>query len=214
MSKETFTVILGDLIASREAPSREQRADSLRRTVDDIAARYRSEFHAPLTLSRGIDEVSGVLYHPRHSYRICLELNDAIGFSSFRFAVAVGALDVGVESGEAPRMDGPAFHAAADLMEKAKQQGRLYLFDLERCGETTQRLLNEVAHLASLLSADWSDHQREVGNLYRRLGSQKEVARELDVTQQAVSKTLRRMRWHDYMEANDVINQTLTDLPL
>lgn len=204
--------MVADLVASRQSPRREELARTVPEFLEDLAERYKADFYAPLMPSRGIDELSGVLTHPRSSYRICLELNEAVHPASFRFAVATGRLDVGLDTGVATKMDGPAFHTASDLMETAKKKDRAYLFYIESLEKHAERLLNEVAHLASLIPLNWSERDREIGALYRALGTQKEVAARLQTTQQAISKTLKNMRWHEYQEANQAINNTLSEL--
>lgn len=204
-----FTIIVGDLVRSRESSGRQQISRKIRLTIGRVSRDFRDEFYAPLVLTRGIDEVCGVLKRPDMSYRICSLVNQAVSPRVFRFAVVRGALDIAVASKDARTMDGPAFHVAADMIQQAKKRNLFYSFDLASEFADLDPWLSEVANLLQILRSSWSKHQLRVVRLYEQLGSQKAAANKLSITQQAVSDALRQAHWRELKRAEDLICDVL-----
>ncbi len=91
-----FTVIVGDLIGSRDIPDRRRVSRTIRSAIQRLSREFADEFYAPLELVPGMDEISGVLKLPTVAYRACRTLNRNIHPHRFRFAIVGDALDVGV----------------------------------------------------------------------------------------------------------------------
>jgi hypothetical protein len=204
-----LTVIMGDLVDSRRLRHRAQFSRTIQSVIGRFAREFQEEFHAPFVLTRGIDELSGVLKRSRLSYRFCRLINDALEGPLFRFAIVRGVLDVGVASRNPNRMDGPAFHRAADLITIAKQENRYYCFHLGLPGEDFDRWFNELAALVHVVRSGWTTHQRRVVETYERLETQEAVAKKLSITQQAVSDALRQASWKEVARADALINSAL-----
>jgi len=207
MESKVFTVIVGDLLHSRESSGRRQLSHKIRLAIDYLSREFREEFSAPLILTRGIDELSGVLKRANMSYRICTFLNEQVYPHLFRFAVVRGRLDIAINSKDASRIDGPAFHTAADMIQRAKKKNLYYCFNLGFRFAEFDPWLNELANLLHILRSGWSGHQRRVVQLYKKFGSQKSVAKELGITQQAVSDALRQAHWKEVKRAENMIDE-------
>jgi len=206
-----LTVIVGDLVHSRDIPGRQQLSRKIPLLIENVTKKYRKEFYAPLIQVRGIDELSGVLKQSTMSYRICRSLNEAVYPNLFRFAVAQGVLDIAIDSRDVTKMDGPAFHTAADMIKQAKKKNLYYCFDLGHEFTQLNLLLNELPNLVHILRSSWSKHQRRVVQLYQKFGTQKAVAKQLGITQQAVSDALRQAHWKELKQAEDIIDQVLKE---
>ena len=202
-----FTVVVGDVIHSRNISDRKMLSRTIPSVIRRIVDAYQDEFYAPLVLTRGIDEISGVLRNPGGSYKICKCLNEMIYPESVRFAVVAGIIDVMVASKDARKMDGPAFHKAADIIEQARRKNMRYCFGVGPV--ETNSLLNELTNLIEVLRSGWSKHQRSVVQLYEKLGIQQAAAKILGVTQQAISDALKQAHWDEVKRAEDAINRAL-----
>ena len=205
----TFTIIVGDLAGSRKIKDRRQLSRKIRQVIGVVSRRFAGEVYAPLVLTRGIDEISGVLRRPGTSYRICRLVNEALLPHAFRFAVVEGNLDIDVSSRDAGRMDGAAFHSGAGLIRQAKKENLHYIFELGFQHEELNACLNQLTRLAHILRSEWTDHQRRVVQSYERLGNQKAAAKKLGVTQQAVSDALRQAHWRELTQAETVVDTLL-----
>ncbi len=112
-SPPTWFVLVGDMIHSRAIRERHKMAQRVEAQIRLVNRRWRGAWIAPLTTTRGMDEISGVLREARPAFDIVVFLNSALHPARFRSALASGAVDVAPESGDAAAMDGPAFHRAA-----------------------------------------------------------------------------------------------------
>jgi hypothetical protein len=212
MKKESklFTVIVGDLVGSRNILDRRNLAHKIHRIIDHINRNFEGEFYAPFVLTQGIDELSAVLKKSHMSYRICRLLNESLSPHLFRFAVVRGVLDVAVVSKNAGKMDGPAFHVGANLIRQAKKENLYYCFSLKPQCEEINQGLTELAGLAHIISSNWTQHQSQVVQLYKTLRKQKAVAEKLHVTQQAVSDALVQAHWKDLKRVEAFIDLVLS----
>jgi predicted DNA-binding protein YlxM (UPF0122 family) len=207
--EKLFTIIVGDLVSSRSISDRQQLPHKIRLILNSITRKFKKEFHASFVFTRGIDELSAVLKRPHLSYRICRLLNEGIAPHLFRFAVVRGRLDVAITSKDARKIDGPAFHIGAKMIQQAKKEDQIFRFNLGSKCEEINEWLNELANLLQILRSGWTDHQLQVVKLYERLGAQKVVAKELNITQQAVSDALRQAHWKELRRVEGLIERIL-----
>jgi hypothetical protein len=203
------TVILGDLIHSREKTDRAALATHIAQVLTAVDRKFSAEFHAPLILAKGIDEISGVLNSPATCFRICRTVNESMHPHCFRFAVVQEKLDVAVDSRDSRLMDGPAFHMASDLMAQAKKQGSFYSFRLGFLVPELEGLVCGAANLTHVLRQEWTRHQRRVIAAYEQYRKQERVARKLGISQQAVSDALREAKWKSLVQQETLLDAVL-----
>jgi len=206
---ELYTVVVGDLVGSSKLRDRQSLAQKIESVLALLSKQFEHDFIAPLILTRGMDELSGVLLSPKNSYNICTWLNEEIYPLRFRCAVVEGLLDVGVDSGSARKMDGEAFHRASDIMRQLKLTGASYGFHLAPPLDKTGPLVSQLANLCAVIAGDRTPHQNAVARQYRLLNSQRKVAAELGITQQAVSDALRSARWKELHRTEELITDIL-----
>ncbi|MDD5700906.1 MAG: SatD family protein [Dehalococcoidales bacterium] len=213
MNTHVFTVISGDLVRSRDISQRDAFSEKLSETLKDVNREFHDEIFAPLTVTKGIDEISAVLKKPELSYRICRSLNERIHPHSFRFAIVTGTLDVAIEAHDARQMDGKAFHTASGLLLAGKKKDGLYFFKVSGSVTEMDSLLEELALLIHIIRQNWTSRQYRIIQLYSELGNQFEVANRLKITQQAVSDSLKKSHFQDLKRAEESIEAMLkTDL--
>jgi hypothetical protein len=211
---KVFVVLTADLIASRRAPERPALARHLRAALRGLETRFASEWRAPLTLTRGIDELSGVLLRARCAFDIAVALNQAVWPQRFRFVVASGEIDVGGGRRDASAMDGAGFHLAADAMARARAQELPLALALPSAPEPARRMAEGLARLHDAILRGWTASQAEAAAAYRRTGTQSKAARRLGVTQQAVSQALRTARLAELLQAEEALRAWLDSLTL
>lgn len=205
-SSKIFTVIVGDLIRSRAIKNRPIVSRKINSALRKASGAFAGQFTAPLQLTKGIDEFSGVLKNPSESYRICRYLNNEIFPELFRFSIANGVLDIGVTSRDARKMDGTAFHIAAKNLNRIKRLNYIYIFKIRA---EYDPWLNQIANLCSLIESGWSFHQHEVFTLYESFKKQDMVATRLDISQQAVSDALQAANYKAMMASYSLIDSFL-----
>jgi len=205
----TCFVLVGDMIHSRTLRERRKMAQKVEAQIRQINRRWRTAWIAPLTTTRGIDELSGVLREASPAFDIVVFLNAALHPARFRSALASGAVDVAPKSGDAAAMDGPAFHRAADALAQARRRGLPFVAAIEGEPREICGLVEATAKLHDVISSSWTSREAEAVHIYRLVGTQAAVARRLRITQQAVSDALSRARFSDLTVAEDAIRAWL-----
>ncbi|RBI64724.1 hypothetical protein DMJ13_07420 [halophilic archaeon] len=198
-------VLLGDVIGSRDVEERASFRRRLERACERVSRN--DDVLADVEILKGIDELGGVLSSPTSIDEIAFSLADDLRPNRVRLALVRGEVDVGVETRDVAKMDGPAFHRASELLETVERTD--LLFDMETGRQPLDAAVADEINLLLLLRQDWTDGQREIIEAYRRRGTQVEVADELGVSQQSVSKSLRRASWPTIRTVEERLDETL-----
>lgn len=202
-------IVVGDVVGSRNIGDR----DAFGRTLDDALAtvnhQYDDSVRADVVTVKGVDEVAGVLDHPRDVYAIVKTVYDEIHPHQVRFGVAHGGIDVNPDSADVTKMDGPGFHHANELLEWVERRNSLFAFDGRH--PVVDDLVSTTVNLVLTLREDWTDREFEAVRARERAASQQEAADRLDLTQQTVSDRLQRAHWNRVTAAETVVTDVLDD---
>ncbi len=214
MDRRLPTVVVGDLVGSRHVEHRRRASGRITRGLVAISEEIERDhgtaaFAAAPKLTKGIDELSAVLWRPEAAYRLCRRINNEVAPLRFRFAIVRGRVDVGLKSADAARMDGPAFHLAADGIGRARERDDLYVIR-GMIDDRVDELLTVLANTVQAVYERLSDHQRRTVALYEEFGNQRVVARHMRITQQAVSDALRSAQYRRLTAATKVIDRILS----
>ena len=185
-------VVLGDVVGSREIDDRaafRERLTDARRAVTDARG---EDFAAGPSMLKGIDELGAVLTRLDGLYDVVVTMNDWLHPQAIRLAVASGEIEFGPTE-DVARMDGGAVHRATELLESV--EGDDLWFGLDTGTEPLDTAVADEINLLVHLRRSWTDRQRDVVTRYERAGTQRAVAEELGVSQQAVSTVLQGASW-------------------
>jgi hypothetical protein len=201
--------LVADLASSRTQKGRPALAREVA-AATAFAAR-RGPWLAPPVVVKGLDELSAVLKTPDCAFDVATDLNVLLWPRRFRFGFSYGAIDVAADSAKAAAMDGPAFHAAADALERARAHDLPFAVSLPGMSEGEVLLVEAVARLHGAILRERSKGAAATAReLRRREGAtQARVAEALGATQQAVSAALRRARVDDLAAAEAAIRSSL-----
>jgi len=138
---ESCYALIGDLVQSRREHQRAALAQQIEHALRTANEQFITDWIAPLETTRGLDEVSSLLRTPRHAFDAAMTVNLHVWPARFRFALAHGSVDVGDPGDPASDFDGPAFHRAADSLDRTRRQRKPLAIDI-RGGE------KRIVHLA------------------------------------------------------------------
>ena len=185
----TRVVLLGDVVASRKIKGRKKFEARMAAAVRKAVQLHAAAYEMPLKTWKGLDEVAAVLKKPALVYRIIDTIQNELAPERMRFVMVMDALDILPASKDVTQADGAAFHKAAAMMVALKGKGLLFAADT---GNTVRdKALSTQLNLLLLVKQDWTERQRKIFDQYLKTGRQEEVARQMKVTQQGVSKTLK-----------------------
>jgi hypothetical protein len=203
-------VVLGDVVDSRRIDDRSAFGDRLADACAAVTDEHADAFDAPLEPLKGVDEVGGVLADPSPLYDVIDDLRDRLHPQKLRVGVAAGDVDVGLDTGEASRMDGPAFHRADELLADLSSSPLRVAFDFDQA--PLDGALAEEVNLLVLLKSRWTDRQRRIVDAYRNAESQAAAADSLDISQAAVSQALSRASWPAIREIETRLRRTFREI--
>jgi predicted DNA-binding protein YlxM (UPF0122 family) len=204
-------VMLGDVIASRGIKDREKFRNKLEKACLDINRNFSGDIYADFKILKGIDEIEGVLMNIANVYKIMDTMLEELYPYSMRFVIVFDAIDTALESRDVSRMDGPAFHKASDALKYLK--GSRFIFRSSTGDEILDKAVAGEINLIFFFKNGWSSRQRRILREYMNTGKQDMVAKSLDITQQAVSKAIKRSMWKEISGIEDDLNHLLQNHP-
>lgn len=208
----TVYVLLGDTERSREMRGRE----GVRKRLDDacrmLNARHAADVAGDAAILKGVDEVGAVLRSPRGILDMVTVLDAAVRPHRMRFVLARGVVEAGLGARDVARMSGPVFDRASELMESLKKED--LPFRMEGGDGFTDKALSGLMSSAMLFRQTRSARQQDIIAEYVRTGSQQMAARELGVSQQAVSQAVVRSGFRQMRSVEQGITELLEEYGL
>lgn len=208
---DSYCVVLGDVVGSREIADRPSFQDQLTAAIDQINERHADALAADFAILKGVDEIGGVLESVRPIAAVQRTLARAVHPEQIRIAAVVGRIDVNPDGTRISMMDGTALSEADETLSTLESE--TLTFSLEGEHPEFDRLISDEINLLDMIRADWSERQLEVITEYERLGTQKAVADSLGVSPQAISKSLRTARAKRVLAIEERLEATLQSYP-
>lgn len=202
-------VIIGDLVHSRTAPDRQNLQNRLSAALEQINART-AGIASPYTLTLG-DEFQAVLEEGGRAFRDAVDIQAAVHPVLVRFSMAVGALSTAVNPRQALGMDGPAFHQARAGIDGMKSEDTL--FRIHGPQADTAALANASLSLISHAFRRWQTRRFRILAALQRDVPVPEIARQLNVSEQAVYKNVSDGNLRDVLTAFAAIGALMNRAP-
>ncbi len=164
---------------------------------------------------KGIDELVGVYEKPSIAISVAWELNLRIAPRGFRFGLGFGTIDVGLDSDRNSELDGTAFHRAADAISRAREEGLSLAISADGINLHPLQMAEMLFTLVDQTIRTWKPASLDVARAWmlREPGEvQSDIAAALGVSQQAVSKAIRRTHARQILDSLRSIEAWLTDL--
>lgn len=206
-SEARATAFIGDLSGSRDLDRSRRRevqerlTDLLEELNDDLQAAMLSRF----TVTLG-DEFQGLLARPSSIPEILWRLRRELPSLRLWTGVGFGGLDTQLRE-RAIGMDGPAFHNARQGMERARDEGihgGVFVgFDAD------DGVLTGLGRLLDHHRRSFTAAQLEAVDGVRSGRTQSDVAAELEVSPQAISKRLKTAGWEIYRTGEEALRMLL-----
>jgi len=201
--------ISGDLVGSRKAINRTQLAEKIDHVIAGLIEPFSAHWLAPPMLTRGLDELSAAMDSLLPVFDFGVALNEALWPHRFRLGVGVGLVDIGLETRVAARLDGPAFHLAAEALAEARRTHRPLIIRHPAADPVLVLSLEALAEAHAALVEGWTPAAARHVPLMRSFGHQVSVAATMGVSQQVVSRTLGRARYRTLRNIETAANQII-----
>lgn len=168
-----------------------------------VCAPLAESFDSPWTFDSAGNAVSAVLNDGQSAFDAAVALQEAVWPLRLRFSM------VSAPPGGAAGQDSAIRDKALRVLQRADKRSRFH-FELSGKSEAELAIGAGLARLHFTLIAEWTQARANAVRSYRRLGKQSEVAKELGVSQQAVSQMLLGARFRDLQAAEGAMREWLT----
>lgn len=182
-------IIIGDIEGSRdlEKSEREKVQSHLKKELKRINTTA-SGLASPYTVTLG-DEFQAVYARADELFTHCWRILSAVHPVKVRFSIGVGTIVTPINKEQAIGMDGPAFHAARDGIEKLKESGFLMQLGYEQSENAILlNVLNGTLHLLSREVRDWNKNRITMLHMLKGGMDYKEISEELGLSKAAFYK--------------------------
>ncbi len=201
MEETEYAALTGDLVASK------RRAPDFRATIQKEALQVLTELNEklgdhlarPLVLTAG-DEIQGLFHTPSSVVEAVQVIKDRLFGSAAAgqeivFGIGRGPLSTGLlpEARSVEQLDGPCFHQARAMLQRAKKQKVWAVFG--GFGETEDEVLNSLFELMGAIRAGWTTTQSLYIQDLRELGKRILVASRRGVSPSVVTESLQLSRF-------------------
>jgi hypothetical protein len=188
------------MVASRSlSPSRRSRVqEQFTQLIGKLNQLYEKHLRAKFIITLG-DEFQGLLRDPQVIPDLIWNLERLFIERELRLGFGYGAIYTSIKE-YAINVDGPALHCARSAIEAAKRRtlrGGVFT----GFGPTLDPALNGFARVLYHQRSTWPPRQREVVRRLRDGRKGTDVAQELGITKQAVSRYASLAGWEAYAEA-------------
>ena len=209
--QDMYVVLTGDLISSRELEDRAKVQEGLKNALTINNKRFKGAIVAKFIVVRG-DSFQGMMSSPKYLFDLYYALFENIRYQ-FYLGVGIGSISTHL-SENVGEMDGKAFHRAFNALERAKRESAWIKF---KSGWEIDEIVTCLLNFTADVMWSWTERQEEVVMHYKRAKSSRggttleEIADDMGVTKQTVSKILKRSKYRMIEEAErsfmDFINQ-------
>lgn len=207
--KKKHYVLLGDVISSSRISDRDAFQKKLGEACKDVNASYVGDIYADFKILKGLDEIGGVLSTISNSYGIITTILERLHPDLMRFVLVFDYIDTALNTRDVARMDGPAFHKASDILHTLKKSK--FIFDMSVDDKIIDTSITGLINLTLLVKKNWTPRQYKIVKEYKKNKYQYEIAKNLGITQQAVSKTLNSSMWKEIKSIEDKLNYILNE---
>lgn len=207
---EQAVIIIGDIEESRELKKskREEVQQELKEVLERINANA-SGLASPYTVTLG-DEFQAVYSRADELFTHCWKILSVVHPVKVRFSIGFGAIVTPINPKQAIGMDGPAFHAARDGIEKLKKSGFLMQIGHEETSQATLlNILNGTLHLLSREVRNWNKNRVTMLHMLKEGMDYKEISSRLGLSKTAFYKNKEAGMLDEIIELTDNIAKML-----
>jgi hypothetical protein len=199
-SRRPYVALVADMISSR-ALSPAKRAlvqEDFTSLIESLNRLYKADLRAKFVITLG-DEFQCLIGNPQMIPELIWTLETRFTARPLRLGFGYGAIHTSIKE-YAINLDGPALHNARAAIERAKRHDlRGGVFD--GFGPALDPALNGFARVLQHQRANWPARQHAVIARLHEGRKGTEIAGELGITKQAVSRYASLAGWNAYLEA-------------
>lgn len=192
-------LIVGNVIKSRERFNPKE-WDYFHQSIEQINKQFRSSLKIPLIVYSG-DSFGGTCDNLNTAIKIVMAIQEYQKYQKSRMVIIEDQVTFGLEKNNFLALEGPALWKSQNNLEKLRKTPSFFLADLQDKIKTAA--VNTILNLVLAIRNDWNEIEWEVYKSIGRGIKQKELAVQLGVSQQYISKIMNRSKLKAVKQAED-----------
>lgn len=189
MNKKSI-IIIGDVIKSSKQ-FHPGKWENFHLSIEIINEHFQSDLIIPFTIYSG-DSFGAVCKDIPSAAEIILAMQEVQKYYTSRYVLIRDEISYGIDEKNFLTLVGPALWKSEEKLNFIKKNKKLFIADLEN--ELLSLTLNTILNLILSVRNDWNEQEWVVYRNFNQEVKQKELAKQLGITQQYVSKIIRQTR--------------------
>lgn len=214
-----YIAVIGDMKRSKQLSDRNETQKKMKKVLEEINEKYEKDIASRFMITLG-DEFQGLLKCGDNVMNIISLIEARMYPIEIRFGIGVGEITTEINPKVPLGADGPAYYNARYAMEflksnekKSKMADSSIMIRIDGDNEASEKLLNTILSLLTVIKNKWTERQREVICDYiEHEDNQKDVAERLGITQSSVQKNLSSAYYYSYKKAINMVSNTLSEI--
>lgn len=186
MNKEL--IIIGDVIKSRKKFHPDNWA-FFHDSIDCINKNFNSSLKIPFSVYSG-DSFGAVCKDLTSALEIVLAIQEFQRHQNSRIILIEDEVTFGMEKNNFLALEGPALWRGEEKLKQAKKNNVQFLADIK--DQLLTNIVNATVNLILAIRVDWNDTEWAIYKKYTHTIKQTDIAKDLNISQQYVSKLIRK----------------------
>lgn len=188
MNKEL--IIIGDVIKSRKKFHPNNWA-FFHDSIDCINKNFNSSLKIPFSVYSG-DSFGAVCKDLTSALEIVLAIQEFQRHQNSRIILIEDEVTFGMEKNNFLALEGPALWRSEEKLKQAKKNNVQFLADIDIEDQLITKITNTIVNLILAIRVDWNDTEWAIYKKYNHTIKQTDIAKDLNISQQYVSKLIRK----------------------
>ncbi len=192
-------ILIGDVIQSSKKFKPEE-WEGFQHSIETINQKFASALIIPFTIYSG-DSFGAVCNDVASAAEMILNIQEIQIYQKSRFVLIEDEITYGMEQKNFLTLEGPALWKSEEQLSNLKKKKTLFATDLDN--PLLSLTVNTIVNLILSVRNDWNEQEWIIYKNYHSDVKQKDLAGELGITQQYVSKIIRQSKLRLIKEAEE-----------
>jgi hypothetical protein len=187
-------ILYADMIKSRDFESNVELKSKQSAIFSEMESRFSEKILVPFRTIKGIDEFECGFINLDILLELIIHLTESLYPVKYRFSLTQGDISYVEQDQQKSILGGSAFYQINKNIEFLKTKKLFFYAELNSLIQS--QICNAIFNSILTIKYSWTERQNEVVKKYRIYNSQKELAKSLKISDQAVERILDQADWH------------------
>ena len=211
MQNQNLVAIIGDIIDSRNIEDRSQIQEKLNKLLRDVNIKYKEYIVSKWTITLG-DEFQVLIKPNLEIFKILDYISYKMDPIKIRFGIGLGEIYTNINYEKSVGADGPAYWNARDAIEFIHDNNNYGSSKISfKSKNKNDEIINNLLNYTDWMKENWTNTQKEIlyalleNNIYSEYFKQRLLAKELGISESAMSKRVRTSGIRLYLSSRNSV---------